>query len=443
MKILKAIFISLICIGLLTIGTIYVENTGAKSLQEDVSNIFSDLAASALQTTVYIECRSNEIKNEGSTGAGIIIDKSGYIITNFHVIEESAEIKITIFNGNDYQAKVIGKDPKLDIALLKIKPNEQLSVAKIGDSDKAKLGELVMVIGSPFGFVNSVSIGVISGKERLLGAGPFDNFIQTDAAINPGNSGGPLLNINGEVIGVNTVIMVEEEMSVGVGFAIPINMVMVIVDQLKKNGKVIRARLGVIIKSIDSELKKEHNLLSKKGAYIQDIMKDSPAYRAGLKKGDVIIRFNGKEIKNMRILPFTISISPLGKEVEVIILREGKEKIIKVILEEQDPNKSFSIKELHSKYRFFVRELTPELAEELSKINDCLIEKGVVVSEIKPESPADAKLMENDLLISISNEQIETLEDYIGIMLQVDTEEQLLIMVLREGVRKYIMLKLN
>jgi len=446
MKILKTAFISLACVVFLMVGGIQIKNVEARPLQEDVSNIFSDLASSALQVTVHIESKINgmRIKRGGAwNGAGIIISKNGYIITNFHVIDNAKEIKVTMFNDNDYQAKVVGKDPMTDIALLKIEPNEQLSVAKIGDSDKIKIGQLVMAIGSPFGFVSSVTVGVISGKGRFLGSGPFDNFIQTDAAINPGNSGGPLLNINGEVIGINTAIVTDDEVGIGIGFAIPINMAMAIVDQLKKNGKIIRGRLGVIIQSITSELKKEHNLLSKKGAYIQDIAKDSPASKSDLKKGDVIIRFNGKEIKSAQGLPFIISMSPLGKEIELVVLREGKEKTVKVILEERNPNKSFTMRELRLKYGFSVGEITPEFAKELSEKNNRVIEKGVIISEVRPGSPAHTKLMENDLIISINNEKVETIDDYASIMLQIDTQKQVLIIVLREGVKRYIILKLD
>lgn len=446
MKILKTIFISLICVGFLIIGTTHIGNVESRSFKEDISNIFSDLAASTLQTTVHIKSKTSGPKtNRGSMsgGAGIIIDKSGYIITNSHVIKNAEEIQITTFNDNDYQAEVVGKDPKLDIALLKIEPNEQLSVAKIGDSDKIKIGELVMVIGSPFGFVNSVSVGVISGKERLLNVGPFDNFIQTDAAMNPGNSGGPLLNINGEVIGVNTLIISEKDRSIDLGFAIPINMVMAVVDQLKKNGKVIRGWLGVIIRPITSELKKARNLPSKKGAYVQNISEGSPAAKSDLKEGDIIIRFDGKEIKNMHILPFIISMSPLGEELEAVVLRKGKEKIIKIILEEQDPNRAFSIPELHSKYGFFVKEITPELAKELSKKNNRIIEKGVVISKVKAGSLACKKLMENDLILSVNNKKVEAIEDYASIMLQISTQDLLLITVLREGVKEHVVLKLD
>jgi len=446
MKMLKTAFISLACIVFLMVVAIQIKNVEARPLQEEVSSIFSDLASSAQQVTVHIESKINgmRIKRGGAwNGAGVIISKNGYIITNSHVIGESKEIKITTFSNNDYQAKIIGRDPKTDIALLKIEPSERLSVAKIGDSDKIEIGQLAMAVGSPFGFTNSVTVGVISGKGRLLGAGPFDDFIQTDAAINPGNSGGPLFNINGEVIGINTAIVTKGETGIGIGFAIPINMAMAIVDQLKKNGKIIRGRLGVIIRSITSELKKEHNLLSKKGAYIQDIAKDGPASKSDLKKGDVIIRFNGKEIRSAQRLPFIISMSPLGKEIEIVVLREGKEKTIKAILEERDPNKSFSLRELHSKYGFSVGELDSELAEELSKKNNRVIEKGVIISDVERESPAHTKLMKDDLIISINNEKVGTIEDYATIMLQIDTQKQFLITVLREGVERYMILKLD
>jgi len=449
MKTLKTIFISLICVGFLVAGCLHIQSIKSKPFQESMSEVFSNVASSALQSTVYIEAKNMiEIiygRKMAMRGTGVIIDKSGYIITNCHVINDAIEIRVTTFNDNDYEAKLIGKDPKTDVALLKIEPNEQLSVAKIADSDKVKVGQLVIAVGSPFGFTGSVSTGIVSGKNRILGAGPYDNFIQTDAAINPGNSGGPLLNIDGEVIGINTMIISEgeEAHNMGLGFAIPINMVMAVVDQLKKNGKVVRGWLGIIVKSITHELKKEYNLQSRNGVCIQDISENSPASKSDLKKGDVIIKFNGNEIVNMTTLTFTLSMAPVEQELEMVVLRAGKEKIIKVILEYQNPNRAFSIKDLHLKYGFSVGEVTIKHAKELSKKNNITIKNGVVVLEIKYKSPAYLKLMKDDLILSINGKDIKTMEDYTNIMLQIDIGKQLSIIVLRDGIEKYIVLKLN
>ena len=236
-----------------------------------------------------------------SLGTGFIIDKDGFILTNNHVVEKTDEIKVRLSDDKEYIAQIIGRDPKTDLALIKIEPENSLTPLPMGDSDKLEVGEWVIAIGNPFGLGNTVTAGIVSAKYRQIGMGTYENFIQTDASINPGNSGGPLLNIKGEVIGINTAIFSRTGGSVGIGFAIPVNMAKELLPQLKK-GKVVRGWLGVMIQTITPELKDKLDLKNEKGALVADVTSGGPADTAGIKRGDVIVMFDGKEIKEMKDL---------------------------------------------------------------------------------------------------------------------------------------------
>ncbi|MBN1573025.1 MAG: DegQ family serine endoprotease [Deltaproteobacteria bacterium] len=258
-----------------------------------------------------------------SLGSGFIITGDGYIFTNNHVIKNATEIKVTLHNEKTYNARVIGSDPKTDLALIKIDAGDSLPTVNMGDSDYLKVGEWVLAIGNPFGLEETVTAGIVSAKGRVIGSGPYDDFIQTDASINPGNSGGPLFNIKGEVIGINTAIINRGQ---GIGFAIPINMAKSLYPQLKK-GKVVRGWLGVVIQEITPELAKSLDLQNTTGVLIAEVMASSPAERAGLKRGDVIIEFNGKKIKKSKELPATVAMTPVGSKVNIKVLRDGKERV--------------------------------------------------------------------------------------------------------------------
>jgi len=271
------------------------------------------------------------------TGTGFIIDGDGYILTNNHVVESADIITVTLQNEKEYKARLVGADPKTDIALIKIieETGEHASFSHLdlGDSEKVEVGEWVVAIGNPFGLSHTVTTGVVSAKGRNIGAGPYDEFIQTDASINPGNSGGPLLNMNGEVIGINTAIFSGSGGNVGIGFALPINMAKGILDELKQNGKVTRGWLGVMIQKITPELQESFKLKNPLGALVNDIAPNGPAERGGMKRGDVITRFDGVEITSMETLPKQVASIKPGKSVKVEVIREGKNKVLDIKIE--------------------------------------------------------------------------------------------------------------
>ena len=268
------------------------------------------------------------------TGTGFIIDEEGHILTNNHVVENADIIKVTLQNEKEYEAQLIGSDPKTDIALIKIIkiPGEHTAFPflAMGDSEKLEVGEWVIAIGNPFGLSHTVTTGVVSAKGRNIGAGPYDEFIQTDASINPGNSGGPLLNMNGDVIGINTAIFSGSGGNVGIGFALPINMAKGILGDLKKNGKVTRGWLGVMIQKITPELQESFKLKNTKGALVNDIVPNGPADRGGLKRGDVITQFDGVDIASMEALPKQVASIKPGTSVKVEVIREGKSEMLKI-----------------------------------------------------------------------------------------------------------------
>jgi len=282
-------------------------------------------------------------KPGNGSGTGFIIDKEGHILTNNHVVDNADVIKITLQNEKEYDAELIGSDSKTDIALLKIlkKPGDSANFPylMLGDSEKVEVGEWVVAIGNPFGLDHTVTTGVVSAKARNIGAGPYDEFIQTDASINPGNSGGPLLNMSGEVIGINTAIFSRTGGNVGIGFTIPINMASQILEELKKDGKVTRGWLGVMIQKITPQLAETFKLSDSHGALINDVVPNGPAYKGGLKRGDVIIKFNGKEIFSVENLPKQVAAVEPGKSVKVEIIRDGNNKWLDVTIEKMKEEK--------------------------------------------------------------------------------------------------------
>ena len=270
-------------------------------------------------------------------GTGFIIDHEGYILTNNHVVKGADTIKVTLQNEKEYEARLVGSDPKTDVALIKIvkKNGEHISFPFIsmGNSEKVEVGEWVVAIGNPFGLSHTVTTGVISAKGRNIGSGPYDEFIQTDASINPGNSGGPLLNMDGDVIGINTAIFSGSGGNVGIGFALPINMAKAILGDLKEKGKVTRGWLGVMIQRITPELQESFKLKNASGALVSDLVPNGPADLGGMKRGDVITRFDGVEIASMETLPKQVASIKPGKSVKVEVIREGKSRILDIKIE--------------------------------------------------------------------------------------------------------------
>jgi serine protease Do len=348
-----------------------------------------------------------ELKQQ-SLGSGFIIDRDGYIITNNHVVDGADDIKVKLADGKDYTAKVIGRDPKTDLALIKISSIfKDLPALSLGDSDQMRVGDWVLAIGNPFGLEETVTQGIISATGRAIGSGPYDNFLQTDAPINPGNSGGPLINLKGEVIGINTAIISSGQ---GIGFAIPSNMAKKITSQLKEKGKVSRGWIGVSVQSVTPEIAQAFGLKEAQGALVGEVAPGGPADAAGLKRGDVIISFDGKEIKKIGELPLVVAETPAGKTAEVKVIRDSKELTLSIKVAEQPSGKIPSASGLSPEgFGLTVENITPQIMSELQLKQ----RSGVVVANVQPGSLADdAGLKVGDVITEVNRIPVKDLNAY-------------------------------
>jgi serine protease Do len=342
-----------------------------------------------------------------SLGSGFILSEDGYIFTNNHVVEQSDKIIVKLSDGREYSAKIIGRDAKTDIALIKIKPNESLPVAEIGDSDKLRVGEWVIAIGNPFGLEQTVTAGIVSAKGRVIGAGPYDNFIQTDASINPGNSGGPLFNMEGKVVGINTAIVAHGQ---GIGFAIPISMAKTILPDLKAKGKVTRGWLGIAVQDITEDMAKSLQLKERHGAMISEAFKDNPADRAGLRAGDIVTEINGKKVKDTHDLLLTIASFHVGEKITVKVLRDGKELTFQVVVSERKEQPEIAMdKGKQDNYGMVVQDITPEIARYLGIPR----KSGVIVVKVQEGSPADeVGIQPQDIVLQVNKVKITSVKEY-------------------------------
>lgn len=383
---------------------------------------------------------------ERSLGSGVIVSSDGYIITNNHVVEKADEIKVTLLDRRTLKGSIVGADPKTDIAIIKIDASN-LQTLSWGDSDKLQVGEFVLAIGSPYGLSNTVTMGIISAVGRAnVGIADYEDFIQTDAAINPGNSGGPLVNIKGELIGINTAIFSKTGGYQGIGFAVPSNMVRLVMDQLVQKGKVTRGWIGVTIQELTPELAQEFGLKKSKGALVSDVMKDSPAARAGILRGDILLEFNGKEVKDVSSLRNMVAQSKAGSEITLKILRAGKEFTIKVAIVELPrevaevvPDRSPNDQEARVLTGLTVMDLSKEIVRQLGFNKN---EKGVVVVRVEPGSPADeAEIKKGDIIKEINKKEIDNLEDFNRIATNTKRNESALLFINRGGKKFYVILK--
>jgi len=380
-----------------------------------------------------------EFRQKG-LGSGFIISKDGFIVTNNHVIEKANDIEIILESGKKYQAQIIGKDPKTDLALLKIEPEEDLPAISFGRSDVLDIGDWVIAIGNPFGLGHTVTAGIVSAKGRSLGLGSYDDFIQTDAAINPGNSGGPLFNLDGEVVGVNTAIFARAQ---GIGFAIPAAIAVNIIDQLRSNGKVVRGWLGVLVQQITPEIAESLGLQETKGALVADITPDGPAEKAGIKRRDVIIGFDDTEINEMSQLPKSVAATPPGTKSEIILLREGKKKKISVLLGQlpeliAKKPKIKAKKDVENDLGLAVQEISPIIQKRLN-LQDS---QGVIIVNVRRASPAwNAGLRKADIIVEINKKEIKDIEEYKNIINKIKQDQSLLFLVRRNQNTIYVALK--
>ena len=348
-------------------------------------------------------------QRQRSLGSGFIIDPDGSILTNNHVVENASKIVVKLSDNIEYEAKVVGRDPKTDIAVIKIDVKGTLVAANFGDSDTLEVGEWVVAIGNPFGLDSTVTSGIVSAKGRHIGQGPYDNFIQTDASINPGNSGGPLLNLRGEVVGINTAIFSRTGGNIGIGFAIPINLVKELLPQLRGKGKVVRGYLGVLIQKVTPDIAESLAMDRSYGALVANVSKDGPAEKAGVKVGDVIIEFDGKEVKDSADLPIIVARTPVDKKVRMKVLRDKKETVLNVAVGELKDEEVVATAPEKGELGLTVQRLTPQMAESLG------IEKaeGVVVSAVEPASAADeAGIRRGDIIVEVDRKPVRSVDDY-------------------------------
>jgi len=376
-----------------------------------------------------------------SLGTGFIIDPNGFILTNNHVVEQSDEIKVKTADDTEYTAEIIGRDPMTDLALIRIKTDVTLPSLVLGDSDRLEVGDWVVAIGNPFGLGNTVTAGIVSAKYRQIGAGAYDNFIQTDTPINPGNSGGPLLNTVGEVVGINTAIFSQSGGSVGIGFSIPINMVKDLLSQLK-NGKVIRGWLGVMIQKITPELRAKLDLLNENGALVADVVSGGPADQYGIKRGDVIMDFNGRPIRESRELPYIVASTPVGKRVTVQVIRKRGKKIFQVTVgelktpaEEASPGAG-----PEPDLGMTLKEVTPELAKQF----DLPETSGLIIVKVESNSPAaEADLRDGDIILELDQKPVKRLGTFISIIRRYKKGDTVLFLINREGATLFVTLTIT
>jgi serine protease Do len=370
-----------------------------------------------------------------SLGSGVIIDRTGYIVTNYHVVRRAEEITVRLTDGREFKAKVLGRDPKSDISLIKISsPARDLPILSLGDSDNIRVGDWVLAIGNPFGLAHTVTQGIISATGRVIGTGPYDNFLQTDAPVNPGNSGGPLVNLRGEVVGITTAIVATGQ---GIGFAIPSNMAKTVVAQLREKGRVIRGWIGVSIQKVSPEIAESLGIKEARGALVGDVTAGGPAEVAGVKRGDVIVKFNGKEVNNMSDLPLMVAATRVGSVVPMTVQREGREITLNLKIGELAEEKETSPSKKPAEEQDFGM-LLEDITPALQKRFDIEDRTGVVVVEVTPGSAADdAEIEAGDIVKEVNRKPVRNLREYRAVLRKVRIGSPALLLIKRHGTTFY------
>ncbi len=361
------------------------------------------------------------------TGSGFIIRKDGVVLTNNHVVENAKQITVILSDGRELEAKVMGRDPKTDLAVLKIDPAKSLHTARLGDSDGVSVGDWVVAIGNPFGLSNTVTAGIVSAKGRAIGAGPYDDFIQTDAPINPGNSGGPLFNDRGEVVGITTAIFSQSGGSVGIGFAIPINLAKKLVPELEESGHVTRAWLGVTIQKLTPDLAQSLGVDLAHGALVAEVSADGPAAASGIERGDVITRYDGKAVEDHAALPMLVASTAVGKSIPVEVVRDGKTKTFEVTVTKQPGDETAQEEHEHKgKWGLALRELNPAEREQ----RELPAGAGVLVAGVSDDSPAaEAGIKAGDVILQVNRKSVATVEQVKKEIASTPAEKPLLLLV--------------
>ena len=369
-------------------------------------------------------------------GSGVIVSQDGYILTNNHVVKDVDEIKVILQDKREFTGKIVGTDPQTDLAIVKIKASGLPSI-KMGDSNQLRVGEIIIAVGNPFGLGNTITMGIVSAVGRShVGIADYEDFIQTDAAINPGNSGGALVNIHGELVGINTAIFSTSGGNVGIGFAIPSSMAQSVMESIIKHGKVVRGWLGVSIQDLTPELSKHFEIKQAKGTLIADVVKDSPAEKAGLKRGDLIIALNGEAVDDATSLRNVVAATLPGKTVHLKIIRDGKEKTMEVKLGELPA----AMASRQSGYEtvlsgVYVQDITPEIRSSLGIPQDV---SGVIITNIENDSLAAEELRQRDVIQEVNKQTVRTAKDYSNVVSRIKADENVLLLVYRGGGYIYV-----
>lgn len=378
-----------------------------------------------------------KFRSQGA-GSGVIINRDGTVLTNNHVVDGASEIVVTLNDKQEHKARVVGRDPKTDLALIKIDGTGPFTTAILGDSEATRVGEWVLAIGNPFGLSNTVTAGIVSAKGRVIGAGPYDDFIQTDAPINPGNSGGPLFNMKGKVIGINTAIIPNGQ---GIGFAVPVNTAKTLLPELVSKGKVTRGYMGVNIQNISEDLASSLQLKDTKGALVSEVVHGSPAEKAGVKQGNIITEFNNRAIKDSHELSSAVAATAVDKDVPLGIIRDGKEMTLHVRigrLDAQEPAKGAAEETSPGKWGLQLQDLTPDIARQLN----AKTQQGVVVTGVQPGSPAEeASIQRGDIILEVNKQPVKGISDLKEKIEKSRTKNSLLLLVQRGGNTLYLVLK--
>src|SRR6516165_9818955 len=364
--------------------------------------------------------RPNTPRRVNSLGSGFIIDPSGIVVTNNHVIADADEVTVILNDGSRLKAEILGRDTKIDLALLRVKPEKPLTAVKFGDSDKLRLGEWVVAIGNPFSLGGTVTAGIVSARNRDINSGPYDNYIQTDAAINRGNSGGPLFNLEGEVIGINTAIISPSGGSIGIGFAVPSKTAVAVIDQLREFGETRRGWLGVRIQQVTDDIAESLNIKPPHGALVAGVDEKGPAKPAGIEPGDVVVKFDGRDVKEMHDLPRIVADTPVGKEVYVVVIRKGKEETHRVKigwLEDGEKAAAAAKTDVPAQKPVVKKTLGLDLANlddalrTKYKVKDTV--KGVVIVAVDADSPANNQhLSPGDVIVEVAQEAVASADDF-------------------------------
>jgi serine protease Do len=377
-----------------------------------------------------------------AAGSGFLISEDGYILTNNHLIDKADKITVRMDGGQELEGKLVGTDPQSDVALIKVSDGRKFPYLPLGDSDKLEVGEWVIAIGSPFGLDSTVTVGVVSAKGRnRMGINEYENFIQTDAAINPGNSGGPLLNIYGEVVGINTAIFSRSGGYMGIGFAIPVNMAKMVKGQLLAKGKVIRSWLGVAIQDMSADLARSFKMSQKSGALVTEVSKDSPAAKAGIKQGDVIIGYDGKPVTDVTDLRDRVAMTPPGTKVDLTLVRNEKQQELTVQVAEQPSDMTQLAvpqkQQLFQQMGLSLQDLTPELARQFGYA----LEQGVLIAGVAPGSPAAlAGIQAGSLIEEVNRQPVHNLKELQQVLQKTSATTDILLLIRRGKLTQYVVL---